>query len=185
MLFNMYRIGMRLSVLNPPPYQSESSSRLCFIQLITVADDCLSATLCIKIDMNVIYNLSEKNIEELYNLYQKEWWTKGHTLQQTRDCVKGSQINIGILTDENTLIAYARVLTDFTFKALIFDVIVSDSQRGNGLGNKLIELIKNHKSLASIKHFELYCLPEMFTFYEKHGFSVKVGDIKLMRQSNA
>ena len=135
--------------------------------------------------MNVTYSLSDKNIEELHGLYQKEWWTKGRSLQETTECVNGSQVNIGILTNEKTLVAYARVLTDFTFKALIFDIIVSESQRGNGLGDKLIGLIKEHKKLASVKNFELYCLPEMFTFYEKHGFSAEVGDIKLMRQSNA
>ena len=64
--------------------------------------------------MNVTYNLSDKNIEELYNLYQKEWWTKGRSLQETTDCVNGSQINIGIVNNENSLVAYARVLTDFT-----------------------------------------------------------------------
>jgi len=141
--------------------------------------------LCIKIDMNVIYNLSDKNIEELHELYQKEWWTKGRSLQETRDCVNGSQLSIGILSSESTLVGYARVITDFTFKALIFDIIVSENQRGNGLGDKLIELIKSHKDLTSVKSFELYCLPEMFSFYEKHGFSAEVGGIKLMRQVNA
>lgn len=44
------------------------------------------------------------------------------------------------------LVAYARVLTDFTFKALIFDVIVSENQRGCGLGDKLTELIKTKEN---------------------------------------
>lgn len=135
--------------------------------------------------MNVIYNLNDQQIEELYELYQNEWWTRGRSLQETRDCVNGSQLNIGILSNDNTLVAYARVLTDFTFKALIFDIIVSKDQRGNGLGDKLIGLIKYHGKLASVKSFELYCLPELFSFYEKHGFSVEVGGIKLMRQLNA
>lgn len=132
--------------------------------------------------MNIVYNLSDKNIEELHDLYQKEWWTKGRTLKETKDCVNGSQVNIGILNGENTLIAYARVVTNFTFKAFIFDIIVSEKERGRGFGGKLIKLIKSHNSLGLVKNFELYCLPEMFSFYEKYGFFSNVGSIKLMRQ---
>jgi predicted GNAT family N-acyltransferase len=92
--------------------------------------------------MNVTYTLSEKNIEELHTLYQKEWWTKDRTLDETKKVVSRSQMNIGILDDNKTLIGYARVLTDFTFKALIFDVIVAEHHRGEGLGQKLMALIK-------------------------------------------
>ncbi|RZQ51226.1 GNAT family N-acetyltransferase [Pseudoalteromonas phenolica] len=135
--------------------------------------------------MNVTYTLSEENIEELHRLYQKEWWTKGRTLQETKKVVAGSQINIGILDAQNILIGYARVLTDFTFKAIIFDVIVSEFHRDKGLGKRIMQLIKNHKRLASVKSYELYCLPEMFAFYESLGFSTDVAGIKLMRCANA
>ncbi len=97
----------------------------------------------------------------------------------------GSQICIGICSENDDLIGFVRVLTDFTFKALIFDVMVTQSERGKGLGNKLLSLVKNHEHLKSVKHFELYCLPEMLSFYEKHGFSANVGEIKLMRLTNA
>lgn len=135
--------------------------------------------------MTLIYTLNPKHINELYELYQREWWTKDRTLQETTDVVKGSQINLGILNAQGSLVAYARVLTDFTFKALVFDVIVADDHRGDGLGEKLMQAIKGHEKLARVKSFELYCLPEMFAFYERHGFSTDVADIKLMRCLNA
>lgn len=135
--------------------------------------------------MNVIFELNEQHVQELNELYQNEWWTKGRSIEDTESCVNGSQINIGIVDENNSLQAYARVLTDYTFKALIFDIIVADNQRGKGLGNRLISLIKGHEKLRKVKHFELYCLPEMFPFYEKHGFSSDVGEIKLMRLTNA
>ena len=134
--------------------------------------------------MKLTYRLSDKHIEELHQLYQREWWTKDRTLQETVDVVAGSQINIGMLNEEGSLVAYARVLTDFVFKALIFDVIVTEDQRGKGLGVKLMEAIKSHEKLALVKSFELYCLPEMFEFYEQHGFSTEVAGIKLMRCPN-
>ena len=86
--------------------------------------------------------------------------------------------------DRGALQAFARVLTDYTFKALIFDLIVSNKQRRKGLGKKIMLKIINHPKLQSVKHFELYCLPEMFNFYEEYGFSADVGKIKLMRLVN-
>lgn len=118
--------------------------------------------------MNIIGELSEKDIEQLHVLYQSEWWSRGRSLENTKRCVSGSQICIGITSENDDLIGFVRVLTDFTFKALIVDVIVTKNERGKGLGNKLLSLVKNHEGLKSVKHFELYCLPEMLSFYEKH-----------------
>jgi len=131
--------------------------------------------------MKIIQELNETHIKQLHALYQNEWWTKNRTLEETRLCVSGSQICLALIDEQNNLQGFARVLTDYIFKALIFDVIVFKPYRKKGLGDKLRISIKNHPKLARVKHFELYCLPEMFVFYEKHGFSKDVGDVKLMR----
>jgi predicted GNAT family N-acyltransferase len=135
--------------------------------------------------MNVIYCLTENHIALLHALYQEEWWTKGRTLEETKNCVAGSQICVGLINENDELIGFARVLTDFTFKALIFDIIVRSDHRKTGLGDKLLFLIKSHEKLQDVRHFELYCLPEMFDFYAKRGFSTSTGEIRLMRFTNA
>lgn len=134
--------------------------------------------------MKIIYQFTDQQIKELHQLYQQEWWTNTRTLKQTISVVNGSQICIGLVNEQNQLCGFARVLTDYTFKALIFDVIVAKEARGKGLGDKLISLIKDHPELAQIKSFELYCLPDMFAFYQQHGFSTDIGDMKLMRLTN-
>ncbi len=134
--------------------------------------------------MNVIYRLTENHIAQLHALYQQEWWTNSRTLAETRKCVAGSQICLGLTDTNDELAGFARVLTDYTFKALIFDVIVRKDHRKTGLGDKLMSLIKSHESLKTVKHFELYCLPEMFGFYTKHGFTTNTGEIRLMRFTN-
>ena len=91
---------------------------------------------------------------------------------------------IGILDHGDKLIGFTRIITDFIYKAIIFDVIVSAEHRGDGLGQKLMGLVKNHENLKKVKHFELYCLPDMESFYESFGFSTDVGGIKLMRCIN-
>ncbi|MCU4676567.1 GNAT family N-acetyltransferase [Catenovulum sp. 2E275] len=98
--------------------------------------------------------------------------------------ISGSQICVAVVDVHGRLNGFARVLTDFTFKALIFDLIVAPDQRKTGLGNKLINLIKEHEKLKSVKCFELYCLPELEPFYINHGFTTDVDNIKLMRYAN-
>ena len=135
--------------------------------------------------MNIVDHLTEEQIEQLHGLYKNEWWCESRTLEETRSCVDGSQIIIGLTGISGDLIGFTRVLTDFTFKALIFDVIVHPDHRAEKLGGKLINLVKTHSKLKKVKHFELYCLPELFEFYKKHGFDKNVGEIKLMRFQNA
>ena len=134
--------------------------------------------------MDVIYKLSPQNISELHELYQNEWWTKGRTLIESEQCINGSQVCIGLIDEHGVLHGFARVLTDYIFKALIFDVIVSPKYRGKGLGDRLVNLVKNNKELSKVKCFELYCLPELEEFYNNHNFSTDVGDISLMRCVN-
>lgn len=133
--------------------------------------------------MEIVYGVSEEQIRHLHGLYQTAWWAKGRSLEDTRRCVAGSQICIGLVDAQKKLIGFARVLTDYTFKALIFDVIVCESHRGKGLGDKLIELIKTHGDLARVRHFELYCLPDMNDFYVGHGFTSELGEFQFMRFS--
>lgn len=135
--------------------------------------------------MEVIEKFAEKHILQVHSLYQREWWTKERTLEQTRNCIFGSQICIGVLDSDGNIIGFTRVLTDFTFKAMIFDVIVEECSRGSGLGERLINLVKSHDKLRNVQHFELYGLPELLPFYEKHGFTAEVGGIVLMRRANA
>lgn len=134
--------------------------------------------------MNVVHELSDSQVEDLWSLYQKEWWTEGRSLEDTKACVAGSQICVGIADDAGRLQGFGRVLTDYTFKAMIFDVIVSDAHRGTGLGERLMTLILGHEALARVRHFELYCRPEMVGFYERFGFSGEVGGTRLMRRAS-
>ena len=98
---------------------------------------------------------------------------------------EGSQIRIGLTDDRGDLIGFARVITDYTFKALVFDVIVACAHRGKGLGEHLIKLVLEHPDLARVRHFELYCLPDVEPFYQRYGFSTEVGGVHLMRRDGA
>jgi len=46
-----------------------------------------------------------------------------------------------------------------------------------------MDWIVEHPDLRAVRHFELYCLPELRGFYERWGFSSDVGGIVLMRRT--
>ena len=71
---------------------------------------------------------------------------------------------------QDRVIGFARVLTDHTFKALIFDVIVDETTRGQGLGQEIVSRIIRHPDLQKVQSFELYCPERLVPFYEKQGF---------------
>lgn len=132
--------------------------------------------------MQVITTFSSAHISQLHALYAQEWWTKGRTLEQIEQVVANASVVIGIVDDENCLQAFVRVLSDFVFKALLFDVIVADAYRGKGVGEQLVKAVCHHPKLRGVKHFELYCHPEMTDFYRQYGFVETDSSLQLMRR---
>ena len=96
--------------------------------------------------------------------------------------VQNSSLVLGIIDSNNTLVAFARVVSDFTFKAFVFDVIVAKEHRSKGLSDTLLNAILNHSKLENIETIELYCLPEMKPFYAKYGFKEVEGLTFLRRK---
>jgi predicted GNAT family N-acyltransferase len=135
--------------------------------------------------MAIIYNFSDKHIKQLLEIYKDVGWGKERsTFEDVLSCVQDSQICIGILDENNDLIAFTRIISDFIYKAFILDVVVDSKHRGLGLGQKLMSIVKSHEKLKKVKHIELYCLPELEPFYKDLGFSTDVVGYKLMRQTS-
>jgi predicted GNAT family N-acyltransferase len=116
--------------------------------------------------------------EELFELYRQEWWTGDRNFDDVTHMLRHSDIVLGCCTDDGRLIGFARVLTDFTFKAMIFDVIVHADFRGSGVGKAILDRIIALPSLARVSSFELYCPERLVPFYEKLGFAE--GSAKLL-----
>ena len=117
----------------------------------------------------IVYELNDKQIEDLMQLYKNEWWSKTRKKEDVIKMLENTTLVFGIV-NKNKLVAFCRVLSDFVYKALIFDVIVDKNYRGLGLSKILLNEVFNHPKLSNISSFELYCLEEMEKYYEKFGF---------------
>lgn len=133
-----------------------------------------------------IEQLYGEQIDTLKALYDAAWWTTGRTLPDIARMLRHSDIVVGLcLPQSGELVAFARVLTDYVYKALILDVIVAEPYRGNGLGRQLLADIVTHPLLKNVAHLELYCRPDVAPFYEAWGFTTDLDALCFMRRRSA
>ncbi|MBD2299074.1 MULTISPECIES: GNAT family N-acetyltransferase [Nostocales] len=124
--------------------------------------------------------LTEKQIHQLVELYQKEFWSQRREYPDVVKMLKHSDIVLGLIDNNAELIGFTRVLTDFVYRATIYDVIIKSTYRNKGLGAKLMDAIVHHPQLHQVEQIALYCLPEMMPFYQRWGFTTEVGNLNLM-----
>jgi ribosomal protein S18 acetylase RimI-like enzyme len=117
-------------------------------------------------------------------LYRAEFWCNKRKSIDVQKMLKNSNIIIGAVNEENNLVGFVRVLTDFVYKATVYDLIVHPKWRGRKIGNLLMGTVINHPELRDVEHFDLNCLPDMYPFYEKWGFTDKIGELGFMRRFN-
>jgi ribosomal protein S18 acetylase RimI-like enzyme len=128
-------------------------------------------------------SLTDAQVRQLHALYRNEWWTRDRTLDEVRRMLAQSDYVFGLTEPgSGALVAFARVLTDRVFKAFVFDVIVAPAHRGRKAGRAIVDAVLEHPDLAAVRHWELYCLPEMVSFYRQWGFSADVGGVVLLRR---
>lgn len=127
--------------------------------------------------------LEESDLEGLLALYRQVWWARDRQPAEVRTMLGRTDIVVGFRERETRrLAAFARVLTDGVYKALLFDVIVDERYRSTGLGRMLMDAVVSHPAVARVQHLELYCLPEHVPFYQQWGFTDDLGTLRYMRR---
>ncbi|MEM8533621.1 MAG: GNAT family N-acetyltransferase [Chloroflexota bacterium] len=105
--------------------------------------------------------------QQLWGLFQQTNWAATRTVADIAGMLKATPICLGAWHD-NQLVGFARALTDDCYRAIVEDVIVDQSLRGQGIGGTMMEQI-----LDRLKHVEeiiLFCGEERIPFYTQLGF---------------
>jgi len=134
--------------------------------------------------VTLVSELTDAQIDQLMALYRNEFWCNHRRRPDVVKMLAHTDIVIGAVDDEENLVGFVRVLTDYVYKATIYDVIVRPDWRGKQLGRLLMDSVINHPELKDVLHFDLYCLPKMHDFYERWDFKSDVGEITHMRRIN-
>ena len=105
---------------------------------------------------------------QLVRLFHQAPWAKGRTLEEARVMLSHTDVLI-CAWDKDVLVGFGRVLTDFTYRAAIWDVIVDRTYQQRGIGSEIVRRILHHPQLERVELFWL-CTRRP-GFYEKLGFS--------------
>jgi N-acetylglutamate synthase-like GNAT family acetyltransferase len=118
-------------------------------------------------------------VAQLQDLYQFAWWTKGRRNADVAKLLKHPQVFL-TAWDGNLLVGFARVLTDFTYRAIIADVIVRPGATSRGIGSALVHKAVKDNRLKSVAGFWLYTTDKQ-AFYEKLGFGFSPQHLMILR----
>ena len=119
----------------------------------------------------VVNQLNETQVFQLVELYKNEFWSKNRTYQGVVKMLAASDIIIALVNEQKELIGFCRILTDFVYRGVIYDVIVKPNYRKIGFGAKLLDEVVSHPQLKEVENIALFCLPEMIPFYQRWGFT--------------
>ncbi|HEY7727322.1 MAG TPA: GNAT family N-acetyltransferase [Candidatus Eisenbacteria bacterium] len=111
------------------------------------------------------------DVPQLMSLYEATWWAQGRTLADVRRALDHSRPIVSAW-DGPDLVGFARVISDLTYRATIWDVVVRESHRGRGIGRELMRYVLEHPDLKTVSCF-LLLTRDKHSFYERLGFTAE------------
>jgi len=119
--------------------------------------------------MPTVRDLTPDDAPGLTALYEEYGWWADREVEGVRIALAETSVAVGV-EDDGDLVASARVLTDYTYYATVYDVIVAADRRGEGLGATLLEAVLDHPELQDVPGLTLLCRRGLIPYYESVGF---------------
>lgn len=120
--------------------------------------------------MNSTYTIREitkkVNSTAVKKLLEQSYWAKDRPLDVIESSIAHS-LNFGVF-QENELVGYGRVVTDFSTIYWLCDIIIDSKHRGQGLGKKLVSTITTHKAITDIRG--ILATADAHGLYAQFGF---------------
>lgn len=119
--------------------------------------------------------ISPEMIDDMARLYHQAGWLNPEDSEAfIPNAIAGSTIALGVF-DGAKLIGMGRAVSDGVSDAYIQDIVVAPDYRGRGIGSEIVRHIVTALKARGIDWIGLVGEPGTECFYEKLGFTRKVG----------
>ena len=132
-------------------------------------------------DFTITTNKTRFDVAAIHHFLTNCYWAKGIPLKTVERSIEHS-MGFAILQGE-TLVGFARVITDRATYAYLGDVFVLDAWRGQGLSKWLMEVIIGHPELQGLRSFFLQT-GDAHGLYRQFGWEVFGSPEKVMKRSD-
>ncbi|MBI5607011.1 MAG: GNAT family N-acetyltransferase [Deltaproteobacteria bacterium] len=110
----------------------------------------------------------------------RSYWGKGRTMEAVRKTIENS-LCFGVYDKDDSLVGFARIVTDCTIFAHMMDVFVLEEHKNRGLGKRLMEYIVGHPDLQDLRLWRLDT-NDAHGLYQKYGFRKPAFPEKIMER---
>lgn len=116
--------------------------------------------------------LPDKN--DYFSLFESTGWNQGYKAspEELEIANRNSWLTLSAF-DDDKLVGFGRVVTDFTLHAMIFDLIVLPDYQGRGIGTMVFKALVKKCQEKGIRDIQLFCAKGQKGFYEKNGFEAR------------
>jgi GNAT superfamily N-acetyltransferase len=134
-----------------------------------------------EINKNGLLYSSDKNkldINYIYQFLTNCYWSNGRTLEQVKRSIEHS-LCYGVYAQQKQ-VGFARVVTDYTVCASLWDVFIDEAYRGKGIGKVFMELVINSPITKNVDRWIL-ATRDAHELYRKFGFAESATLMRLLR----
>jgi len=123
----------------------------------------------------IIDGAEKMNIDEVVRLLRMTYWADKRSVDQIRKSMQNSSCYGVTLDNENKLVGFARVISDYATTYYLCDVIIDTSYQHMGLGTALVSHIESLPEYAGLRG--ILITRDAHDLYRKYGYEVLNGRV--------
>ena len=116
----------------------------------------------------ILDGADKMNLTEVMVLLKQTYWADARPAEQVQRSMEHSHCYGVYLEDEQKLVGFARVISDYATTYYLCDVIIDQARQNHGLGTALISYIENNPLYKGLRG--ILITRDAHALYEKFGY---------------